>query len=234
MDDFYSIKSSHARNFIRSMQFFKRIPWETIFEGPLRQIHTEYIAKIYGWDRDPVSRPTNYEEEVVEKAAMLKHYDPAATKQLRSQCGNDMNVYWSKIREMATQPGWNLDAEQVAKRDEFLWQKQMLDETDPEAERDRLDYMRGIEFLDKLLAFNPVKRPSAADAMFDPWVSGYHDPNDEPTAPPVPDDFFFFDKTKDKISLATYKRKWCPNQARVDCVVADNCTIGLIYEEIMR
>jgi mitogen-activated protein kinase 1/3 len=50
-----------------------------------------------------------------------------------------------------------------------------------------------LDLLERLLAFNPVKP--------------YHDPDDEPTADPIPEEFFDFDKNKDNLTKEQLKRK---------------------------
>ncbi|KAI2820860.1 hypothetical protein CBS147343_553 [Aspergillus niger] len=71
-----------------------------------------------------------------------------------------------------------------------------------------------LDLLEKLLAFNPAKRITVEEALRHPYLEPYHDPDDEPTAPPIPEGFFDFDKNKDALSKEQLKL--------------------LIYEEIMR
>lgn len=71
-----------------------------------------------------------------------------------------------------------------------------------------------LDLLEKLLAFNPVKRITVEEALKHPYLEPYHDPDDEPTAPPIPEEFFDFDKHKDNLSKEQLKQ--------------------LIYQEIMR
>ncbi|SCO54140.1 probable MAK-2 MAP kinase [Fusarium fujikuroi] len=71
-----------------------------------------------------------------------------------------------------------------------------------------------LDLLEKLLAFNPVKRITVEEALKHPYLEPYHDPEDEPTAPPIPEEFFDFDKHKDSLSKEHLKQ--------------------LIYQEIMR
>src|SRR5438045_1828814 len=71
-----------------------------------------------------------------------------------------------------------------------------------------------LDLLEKLLAFNPVKRITVEDALKHPYLEPYHDPEDEPTAAPIPEEFFDFDKNKDNLTKEQLKQ--------------------LIYNEIMR
>ncbi|KAG7820208.1 hypothetical protein KL919_001605 [Ogataea angusta] len=63
-----------------------------------------------------------------------------------------------------------------------------------------------IDLLEKLLTFNPKKRITVEEALNHPYVSFYHEPNDEPVAEKIPDDFFDFDKRKDELSLFELKK----------------------------
>lgn len=62
-----------------------------------------------------------------------------------------------------------------------------------------------LDLLEKLLAFNPVKRISVEDALKHHYLEPYHDPEDEPTAPAIPDEFFDFDRRKDELSKEQLK-----------------------------
>lgn len=64
-----------------------------------------------------------------------------------------------------------------------------------------------LDLLEKLLAFNPAKRITVEDALKHPYLEPYHDPEDEPTAPPIPDEFFDFDRRKDELSKEQLKGK---------------------------
>jgi mitogen-activated protein kinase 1/3 len=64
-----------------------------------------------------------------------------------------------------------------------------------------------LDLLDKLLAFNPVKRITVEEALKHPYLEPYHDPDDEPTADPIPEEFFDFDKNKDTLSKEQLKGK---------------------------
>lgn len=57
-----------------------------------------------------------------------------------------------------------------------------------------------LDLLEKLLAFNPVKRITVEEALKHPYLEPYHDPEDEPTAEVIPESFFDFDRNKDSLS----------------------------------
>lgn len=67
---------------------------------------------------------------------------------------------------------------------------------------------QALDLLEKLLAFNPAKRITVEDALRHPYLEPYHDPEDEPTAPPIPDEFFDFDRRKDDLSKEQLKSKF--------------------------
>jgi mitogen-activated protein kinase 1/3 len=64
-----------------------------------------------------------------------------------------------------------------------------------------------LDLLERLLAFNPVKRITVEEALKHPYLEPYHDPDDEPTADPIPEEFFDFDKNKDNLTKEQLKRK---------------------------
>lgn len=70
-----------------------------------------------------------------------------------------------------------------------------------------------IDFLTKTLTFDPKKRITVEEALAHPYLEAYHDPDDEPEAPPLDPEFFEFDLHKDDISREQLKQ--------------------LLYEEIM-
>ncbi|OCB91441.1 mitogen-activated protein kinase [Sanghuangporus baumii] len=57
-----------------------------------------------------------------------------------------------------------------------------------------------IDFLTKTLTFDPKKRITVEEALAHPYLEAYHDPEDEPEAPPLDPEFFEFDLHKDDIS----------------------------------
>lgn len=71
-----------------------------------------------------------------------------------------------------------------------------------------------IDLLENLLTFNPAKRISVEDALNHPYLKLYHDPEDEPIAEKIPEDFFDFDKKKDSLQVDELK--------------------VMLYEEIMK
>ncbi|THH01588.1 hypothetical protein EW145_g6885 [Phellinidium pouzarii] len=70
-----------------------------------------------------------------------------------------------------------------------------------------------IDLMEKCLTFSPKKRIQVDDALRHPYLEPYHDPMDEPTAPPLDPSFFHFDNG---IPLSKEDLK------------------ELIYEEVMR
>lgn len=64
-----------------------------------------------------------------------------------------------------------------------------------------------LDLLERLLAFNPVKRINVEEALKHPYLEPYHDPDDEPTADPIPEEFFDFDKNKDNLTKEQLKGK---------------------------
>lgn len=65
-----------------------------------------------------------------------------------------------------------------------------------------------LDLLERLLAFNPVKRITVEEALKHPYLEPYHDPDDEPTADPIPEEFFDFDKNKDNLTKEQLKGKF--------------------------
>ncbi|KAI9141799.1 putative MAK2 protein [Paraphysoderma sedebokerense] len=62
-----------------------------------------------------------------------------------------------------------------------------------------------IDMLEQLLTFNPTKRITVDEALRHPYLEPYHDPEDEPTAFPIPSNFFEFDKYKDQLTKEQLK-----------------------------
>lgn len=62
-----------------------------------------------------------------------------------------------------------------------------------------------IEFLYKTLTFDPKKRMTVEECLAHPYLANYHDPDDEPCAPPLAPSFFDFDLRKDTISKEELK-----------------------------
>jgi mitogen-activated protein kinase 1/3 len=88
-----------------------------------------------------------------------------------------------------------------------------------------------LDLLEKLLAFNPIKRITVEEALRHPYLEPYHDPDDEPTAKAIPEEFFDFDKNKDSLTKEELKRKplYIPfNGSEV------HSSLDLIFTEIMR
>jgi mitogen-activated protein kinase 1/3 len=71
-----------------------------------------------------------------------------------------------------------------------------------------------LDLLERLLAFNPVKRITVEEALKHPYLEPYHDPDDEPTADPIPEEFFDFDKNKDSLTKEQLKGSFSPRSSR--------------------
>ncbi|TNY22717.1 CMGC/MAPK protein kinase [Rhodotorula diobovata] len=61
------------------------------------------------------------------------------------------------------------------------------------------------DFLAKTLTFGPTKRLTAEQCLEHPYLAQYHDPDDEPVAPPLDPGFFDFDL--EKLSREELKRR---------------------------
>ena len=51
-----------------------------------------------------------------------------------------------------------------------------------------------VDFLSRTLTFDPKKRITVEEALEHPYLEAYHDPEDEPVAPPLDPEFFEFDR----------------------------------------
>lgn len=89
-----------------------------------------------------------------------------------------------------------------------------------------------LDLLERLLAFNPVKRITVEEALRHPYLEPYHDPDDEPGAEVIPESFFDFDRNKDNLTKEQLKST-CSCCLFVLCYANSTCAV-LIYEEIMR
>lgn len=63
-----------------------------------------------------------------------------------------------------------------------------------------------VDFLTKTLTFDPKKRLTVEEALEHPYLEAYHDPEDEPSAPPLSEEFFAFDRKKDNLSREDLKQ----------------------------
>lgn len=84
-----------------------------------------------------------------------------------------------------------------------------------------------IDLLERLLTFNPAKRITVQEALAHPYLQPYHDPTDEPDAPPIPSEFFFFDRYKEQMGTDQLK-------GRKGCLDTADYRAELIYSEIMQ
>lgn len=64
-----------------------------------------------------------------------------------------------------------------------------------------------VDLLGKLLCFNPDSRLTVEEAISHPFLQLYHDPGDEPTISPIPEEEFEFDNRKGELSIQELKLK---------------------------
>ncbi|XBW36115.1 hypothetical protein QEN19_001691 [Hanseniaspora menglaensis] len=62
-----------------------------------------------------------------------------------------------------------------------------------------------VDLIDRMLQFDPKNRISVAEALEHPYLASYHDPEDEPSGHMISENFFRFDKYKDRLNLKDLK-----------------------------
>ncbi|KAK4699799.1 hypothetical protein P7C70_g6458, partial [Phenoliferia sp. Uapishka_3] len=65
---------------------------------------------------------------------------------------------------------------------------------------------QAVDFLKCTLTFDPKQRITVEEALAHPYLANYHDPDDEPVAPPLEPSFFDFDLAKDSITREELKK----------------------------
>jgi len=65
--------------------------------------------------------------------------------------------------------------------------------------------VEAIDFLNKTLTFDPKKRLTVDEALEHPYISCYHDPDDEPVVSSLDPDYFDFDDQKETLDKAQLK-----------------------------
>lgn len=64
----------------------------------------------------------------------------------------------------------------------------------------------GLDLLSKMLVFDPTTRITADEALRHPYLSTYHDPNDEPSGEAISPEFFDFDNYKSSLTTKDLKK----------------------------
>ncbi|KAJ1028084.1 hypothetical protein NDA13_003533 [Ustilago tritici] len=64
-----------------------------------------------------------------------------------------------------------------------------------------------IDFLQRTLTFDPRNRMTVEECLQHPYLSAYHDPDDEPGAPRLDPDFFYFDTQKESITKEDLRKE---------------------------
>ncbi len=64
-----------------------------------------------------------------------------------------------------------------------------------------------IDFLQRTLTFDPRNRMTVEECLQHPYLSAYHDPDDEPGAPRLDPDFFYFDMQKESITKEDLRKE---------------------------
>ena len=59
--------------------------------------------------------------------------------------------------------------------------------------------------MEKCLTFSPKRRIEVDEALKHPYLEPYHDPEDEPMADPIPEEFFDFDRNKEQLGKEDLK-----------------------------
>ncbi|CDK27595.1 unnamed protein product [Kuraishia capsulata CBS 1993] len=63
-----------------------------------------------------------------------------------------------------------------------------------------------VDLIEKLLMFDQRKRITVEEALEHPYVSEYHNSEQEPSGDPIPKDFFYFDDHKEDFDILDLKR----------------------------
>lgn len=64
-----------------------------------------------------------------------------------------------------------------------------------------------LDFLQKTLTFDPRNRLTVEQCLAHPYLAAYHDPDDEPGAPRLSPDFFYFDMQKESITKEDLRKE---------------------------
>lgn len=211
-DDLYRLpakQQDYIRNFLPSN---KKTPWDKVFEPKLMEMDRDYIMEMLAWTEadNPQATGDSIKQTATTLAPLMPRYDERAAYDLRKRYGNDLNNF---RREFSSPQ--NRNDQRIARWAEeadFFWRLHLFNQHHKKEYDDFLkekqEFFSTFPLLDSLLTFNPQKRPTAAGALADPWLAGYHSPEDEPVpSEPLPPTIFWFEKDKNDINGPDFRGK---------------------------
>lgn len=209
-EDLYKLpvkQQDYIRNFLPSG---KKTPWDEVFKPKLMEMDRDYIMELLAWTEadNPQATPEAIKTSATNLAPLMPRYDEQAAYELRKRYNNDLSAFrramsTTQMRQDPRNVRWAEEAD-------FFWRLHLFNQHHKKEledyQKEREEFASTYELLDKLLTFNPTKRPTAAEALADPWLAGYHSPEDEPVpSEALPPTIFWFEKDKNAIEGHDFK-----------------------------